>query len=86
MSASALYYTSWENAISPGGFDIYAKTHDISDFDAMKIVRLTKYVPQKDLPSSPTKEEIITKFPQKFTFFKLDSGKYCVACSKSVII
>jgi len=81
MSASALYYTSWENAISPGGFDIYAKTHDISDFDAMKIVRLTKYVPQKDLPSSPTKEEIITKFPQKFTFFRLDSGKYCVACS-----
>ena len=81
MSASALYYTSWKNAISPGGFDIYAKTHDISDADAHKIVRLTRYTPSKDLPTAPTKEEIKTLFPKRYTFFRLDSGKYCIACS-----
>ena len=81
MSASGLYYTSWKNAISPGGFDVYAKTLDISDADTDKIVRLTKYVPKKDLPVNPTPEEIKTVFPKKYTFFRLDSGKYCIACS-----
>lgn len=81
MAASGLYYTSWKNAMSPGGFDIYAKALDISDADAQKIIRLTRYVPKNDLPSAPSAEEIRTLFPKKYTYFPLDSRKYCIACS-----
>lgn len=81
MPASGLYYTSWKNAISPDGFDIYAKDPDISDADAKKIVRLTRYVAQKDLPKNPTAEDIKNRFPKKYTFFRLDSSKFCFACS-----
>jgi len=81
MTASVLYYTSWKNAISPGGFDIYAKDPDICDTDAARIVRLTKYSLMINTSTDSASENIKHIPPKKYTFFRLGSGKFCIACS-----
>ena len=80
MKALQLVYTSWKNGNSPEkGFMIYSRSEGISDSEYADIKDAMKYIPPRDLPPAPGPEEIRDEFPYNFSYFRLHTGKVCVA-------
>jgi len=85
MLASQLLYTSWKNGNSPyKGYMVYSKSTDITDEETAEILAVMKYKTPSNLPYTPTDEEIATLFPKNFAYFKLSSGRFCLALSSYV--
>ena len=82
MKASQLVYTSWKNGNSQKkGYMVYSKTEDITDSEVEDIKTIMRYIPPRGLNPAPTEEEISTLFPYNFAYFKLNSGRACIALS-----
>ena len=82
MQVKQLIYTSWKNGSSTKkGFMIYSQSVGILEEDADFITNYLRYVTLPSLPYSPTWEEIETLFPRNAVYFRLPSGKYCLAQS-----
>ncbi len=80
MIASQLIYTSWKNGDSPKkGYMVYSKSADITTAEADEIHKVMRYEAPSPLPFTPTKEEIERLFPKNAAFFRLSSGRYCIA-------
>lgn len=80
MKASQYIYTSWKNAPN-FGFSLYSKTPDVTPEEEGVISLMMRYRPPTDLPYDPTEDEIERLFPRVFAYFRLPSGRYCVAQS-----
>lgn len=80
MKASQYLYTSWKNAPNKG-FSIYSVSSDVSKEDCDIIGIVTKYAAPQGLPYEPTEDEIKNLFPVNTTYFRLPSGKFCLAQS-----
>lgn len=83
MKASQYIYTSWKNAPN-FGFSVYSTSGDIDRADMDVIALMMKYRAPAGMPYEPTEEEIDRLFPRIFAYFKLPSGKYCMAQSAYV--
>ncbi len=83
MKASQYLYTSWKNAPNHG-FSIYSTSPDITREESMHIARVMKYRAPSDLPYQPTEEQIATLFPRNTAYFRLPTGRYCIAQSAYV--
>lgn len=82
MKAKQYIYTSWKNGNNPDkGFMIYSKSEDITKEECDNIKFVMQYTPPADLPAAPSKEQIFEDFPYSFAFFKLKSGRLCIAQS-----
>ena len=82
MLASQLIYTSWKNGNSPNkGYMVYAQSLDITNDETNDILSVMRYQAPAGLPYTPTQEEIEQLFPKNFAFFRLKSGRYCIAQS-----
>lgn len=85
MLASQLIYTSWKNGDSPKkGYMVYSKSTDITTAEADEIHKVMRYEAPSALPFTPTADEIETIFPKNVAFFRLASGRYCIAQSSYV--
>lgn len=85
MLASQLLYTSWKNGNSTTkGYMVYSKSKDITDVEETEICAVMKYKAPDNLPYTPTNEEIETLFPKIFAYFKLSSGRFCIAQSSYI--
>ena len=85
MLASQLLYTSWKNGNSTTkGYMVYSKSRDITDVEENEICAVMKYKAPDNLPYTPTNEEIETLFPKIFAYFKLSSGRFCIAQSSYI--
>lgn len=80
MKASQYLYTSWKNAPN-FGFSLYSKSPDVTNEEDTAISHMMKYRAPKGLPYEPTEEEIEKLFPRGFGFFRLPTGRYCIAQS-----
>ncbi|MBQ2726858.1 MAG: hypothetical protein IJF78_14230 [Clostridia bacterium] len=82
MIASQYIYTSWKNGDSTDkGFMVYFKSTDITETESDEIRYSMKYVVPGDLNPMPSAEEILNDFPFAFSYFRLSSGRECVAQS-----
>lgn len=82
MKAKQYIYTSWKNGNNPDkGFMIYSKSEDITKEECENIKFVMQYTPPADLPAAPSKDQIFEEFPYSFAFFKLNSGRLCIAQS-----
>ena len=80
MKASQYIYTSWKNGNLPDkGFMIYSKSSDITNEECDDIRFVMQYVVPKEMTPNPTQDEITASFPYSFSYFKLPSGRECVA-------
>lgn len=85
MLASQLLYTSWKNGKSTiKGYMTYSKSKDITDIEEQEINAVMKYKAPNYLPYTPGNEEIEALFPKKFAYFKLSSGRFCIAQSSYI--
>jgi len=79
MKVYQLYYTSCRKGLTSGmGFQTYSMSNGITEEERQEIEKHCNYVEPRNLPSSPTKQEIKELFPMSFSFFKLKSGKSCI--------
>lgn len=78
MKASQYLYTCWKNAPNHG-YCLYATSGDISSEDCVVLQAAMGYKVDPDLPYEPTREEIERDFPRNVSYFRLPSGKYCLA-------
>ena len=78
MKASQYMYTSWKNAPNHG-FSLYSMTPGLSQTDCDEISKVMKYTLQPGMPRDPSDEQIDNLLPRNVSFFKLSSGKYCIA-------
>lgn len=83
MKASQYLYTSWKNAPNHG-FSIYSTSPDVTREESMHIALVMKYRAPSDLPYEPTEEQIATLFPRNTAYFRLPTGRYCIAQSTYV--
>lgn len=82
MIALQYIYTSWRNGESTDkGFMIYSKSAGITDEECDDIRFVMQYVVPKEMMPNPTEQEILDNFPYSFAYFKLSSGRACVAQS-----
>lgn len=82
MKALQYIYTSWKNGDSTEkGYMIYSRSEGISDDDCGAIKDAMQYLAPKELPLTPTPQEILDIFPYAFSYFILPSGRGCVAQS-----
>ena len=80
MLASQLIYTSWKNGDSPKkGYMVYSKSTDITTAESDEIHKVMRYEAPSALPFTPTADEIERIFPKNVAFFRLASGRYCIA-------
>ncbi len=80
MLASQLIYTSWKNGDSPKkGYMVYSKSTDITAAEVDEIHKVMRYEAPSPLPFTPTADEIERLFPKNVAFFRLASGRYCIA-------
>ncbi len=85
MIASQLLYTSWKNGNSTTkGYMVYAKSKDITEIEETEICAIMKYKAPDNLPYTPSDEEIEILFPKMFAYFKLSSGRFCIAQSSYI--
>ncbi|WP_406542103.1 hypothetical protein [Clostridium ljungdahlii] len=85
MAVQQLFYTSCKKGLSSGmGFQTYSMSKGITDKERMEIESHCIYIPPSNLPTQPTKEEIDRLFPISFSYFRLESGKYCISQIKYV--
>lgn len=79
MKIYQLYYTSCRKGLTSGmGFQTYSMSHGITEEERQEIEKHCNYVEPRNLPSSPTEQEIKELFPVSFSFFKLKSGRSCI--------
>ena len=82
MRASQYIYTSWKNGDSPNkGFMVYSRSPDVTEAESEEIRFAMKYVVPGDMNPAPSPEEIAENFPFAFSYFRLSSGRECVAQS-----
>lgn len=82
MKALQLIYTSWKNGDSQEkGYMVYSKSEGITSSEVEDIKRVMKYIPPRGLNATPSEEEIKSEFPYNFSYFKLNSGRVCLALS-----
>ena len=62
-----------------GDFSLWSKSNDISIKETDEIIKFMNYRKIKNLPYSPTQEEIDNLFPKSYCFLKLSTNRYCVA-------
>jgi hypothetical protein len=80
MIASQLIYTSYKNGDRPQkGYMVYSKSQDITAEEESQILFTMRYNAPMDLPLTPTDEEIRKLFPKNYAYFRLSSGRYCIA-------
>lgn len=80
MEALQYIYTSWKNGDSlDKGYMIYSKSQGITDRECAAIKSAMQYLVPKELPFSPSPQEIEDVFPYSFAYFILPGGRYCVA-------
>lgn len=85
MLASQLLYTSWKNGNSTTkGYMVYSKSRDITDIEKNEICTIMKYKAPDNLPYTPSNEEIENLFPKIFAYFRLSSGRFCLAQSSYI--
>ena len=63
---------------------VYSKSRDITDVEESEICAVMKYKAPDNLPYTPSNEEIETLFPKIFAYFKLSSGRFCIAQSSYI--
>lgn len=80
MKVSQYLYTSWKNAPNYG-FSLYSKSADVTQEEDTAISQMMKYRAPKGLPYDPTEDEIERMFPRSFAYFRLPTGRYCLAQS-----
>lgn len=83
MKASQYLYTSWKNAPNHG-FSVYSTSPDVTREESTHIALIMKYRAPSNLPYEPTDEEIATLFPRNTAYFRLPTGRYCIAMSSYV--
>ncbi len=82
MKALQYMYASWMN--SPNrGFCKYSETPGITPEEATTIEKMMKYVARPGVPRGYTDDELLLH-PINNSFFKLPSGRYCLAQSAYV--
>ncbi|MBO4868617.1 MAG: hypothetical protein J5585_02770 [Clostridia bacterium] len=57
---------------------------DVTKAEGDEISKMMSYKRPPDLPHEPTEEELETLFPKKSGYFRLSSGRYCIAQSSYV--
>jgi hypothetical protein len=62
-----------------GAFSVFSKSKDITDEESSEIREVMIYKTPSGLPYEPTDQEINEKFPVKFGYFLLSSGRACLA-------
>jgi hypothetical protein len=73
-------YTSWKNGdSSEKGYMIYAKSEGISEAECDDIKFVMQYLAPKEMVHNPTPKQIADEFPYSFSYFKLSSGRACIA-------
>ncbi|MBQ7827344.1 MAG: hypothetical protein IJ386_03675 [Clostridia bacterium] len=81
MICSEYIYTSWKGG---GGFATFAKSEDITAEELQELTGKLTYSKPVELPDNPGDEEIRTLFPVNSVYFRLKSGRYCMAQSSYV--
>lgn len=82
MKALQYIYTSWKNGTSTEkGYMIYSRSEGITEAECAAIKDVMQYIPPKELSIAPTQQEITDVFPYAFAYFKLPTGRGCVAQS-----
>lgn len=82
MEALQYIYTSWKNGDSTDkGYMIYSRSEGITEEECGVIKDAMQYLAPKELPLSPTPQEIADLFPYSFSYFVLPTGRGCVAQS-----
>jgi len=62
-----------------GAFSVFSKSKDITEEESSEIREIMMYKTPPGLPFEPTEAEIEEKFPKKFGYFLLSSGRACLA-------
>lgn len=83
MLASQLIYTGCGKD-KTGAFSVWSKTLDITRAEETEISEKMRYKRPPNTPFEPTREELETLFPKKMGYFKLSSGRFCLAQSTYV--
>ena len=83
MLASQIIYTACGKT-KKGDFETWSKSVDITAIEDEEICKKMSYKRLKEHPPYPTQKEIDEIFPKKFSYFKLSSGRYCIAMSTYV--
>jgi hypothetical protein len=80
MKTTALQYiyTSCSNNKN-GGYDVFFVDKRITDDDCKEIYSYMRYDIPYELPSQTTDDEIEKIYPKKISYFKLPSGRMCLA-------
>ena len=76
---SEFVYTSWKNGGVNSGFSAFSISPDVTKGEADEIVEKMAYVKPVNLPNKPTEAEIQELFPKNNAYFRLQSGRYCLA-------
>ena len=85
MKALQYLYTSWPNGNLPNkGYMIYSTSEGITSDECEDIRRVMRYQPPLSLVPNPTPDQIIDEFPYNFAYFRLSSGRLCVALTSYV--
>ncbi len=80
MKALQYIYTSWKNGESADkGFMVWSKSQGVTDAESDMIVAAMKYAVPNDLDPGPAPEQITDSYPFSFSYFRLPSGRDCVA-------
>ncbi|MBO5110817.1 MAG: hypothetical protein J6D21_08900 [Clostridia bacterium] len=80
MFASQLIYTGCGKD-KTGAFSVWSKSLDITKTEENEIRDKMLYKRPSNLPFEPTPEELENLFPKKLGFFRLTSGRMCLAQS-----
>ena len=82
MEALQYIFTSWKNGNLPDkGYMIYSKSEGITEAECDDIKKIMRYTSPRDMKVNPTAEEIQEDFPFSFAYFRLTSGRHCIAQS-----
>lgn len=86
MKVSQLIYTSCANNNNPlaSGYMIYGKSVGISDQEASEIQKTMNFKLRPEYPFDADWNTISQTFPKNLAFFKLSSGKLCLAQSSYI--
>ncbi len=61
-----------------GDFSIWSKSTEVTKAECDDLTKLMSYRMPKGAPFDPTEEELKTKFPKKYGYFILSSGRKCI--------
>lgn len=82
MKALQYIFTSWKNGSSRDkGYMVYSKSEGITEEESADIKSMMQYKAPASMNPTPTPEEIRRDFPVNFAYFRLHSGRVCIAQS-----